>query len=54
MLAWEWNPEFLGSTLDEDLGPNSDCRGIPICPFQLAWRLDISEAHISGSLRSPL
>ena len=45
MLPWEQNPEVPASTLDEDLGHSSDCTGILRGPSQLAWRLDIPEAH---------
>ena len=37
-------PEVPATIPDEDLGPGSDCRGIPKGPLQLTWRLDFPEA----------
>ena len=52
MLEQERNPEVLASTPDEDLGLGSDCRGILRGLSHLAWRLDVPEAGMPGSLRS--
>ena len=44
MLALENKPVFPAYTRDEDLGPCTSWRGIERGPWQLAWRLDFSEA----------
>ena len=44
MSAPERKPEVPASKTDEDLGLESDRRGIPRGPWQLAWRLDFPEA----------
>ena len=48
MSALEKNPEYQASTPDEDLGPSSDCRGIPRDPSRLEWRQDLPEAPRAG------
>ena len=45
MSALEGNTEVPAATPDEDLGPRTDWKGIRRDPSQLAWRLDIPEAH---------
>ena len=44
MSALERNPEVPASNPDEDIGPDTDWRGIPRGPTQLSWRLEFPEA----------
>ena len=48
MLARERKPEVLASTLDENLGPGGNCRGIPRGASRLLWILDLPEAPRTG------
>ena len=50
MSALERKPEDPDSAPDEDLGPDTNWKGILRGPSQLSWRLDFPEATRAGSL----